>query len=152
MNWLCELSTTTCSSITEKKFKLSIEVFFLVVLIDIEIKDWFWCKWKNFCLSTTPLLIIFYSFYLFVNNILIFFILYPQKMSKNVDFTGFLKIKYGHLQAKWRWLVGKDANIRGWRSGQMWDARKIEEKAGYWRRKRHKWAKKKADIGPRFVR
>ena len=32
MNWLCELSTTTCSSITEKKFKLSIEVFFLVVL------------------------------------------------------------------------------------------------------------------------
>ena len=24
----------------------------------------------------------------------------------------------------------------------MWDARKIEEKAGYWRRKRHKWAKR----------
>ena len=48
---------------------------------------------------TTPLLIIFYSFYLFVNNNLIFFILYPQKMSKNVEFTGFLKIKYGHLQA-----------------------------------------------------
>ena len=34
------------------------------------------------------------------SNILIFFILYPQKMSKNVDFMGFLKIKYGHLQAK----------------------------------------------------
>ena len=32
MNWLCELSTTTCPSITEKNFKLSIEVFFLVVL------------------------------------------------------------------------------------------------------------------------
>ena len=137
MNWLCELSTTTCSSITEKKFKLSIEVFFLVVLIDIEIKDWFWCKWKNFCLSTTSLLIIFYSFYLFVNNILIFFILYPHKMSKNVDFTGFLKIKYGHLQANWRWPVGKDANIRGWRNGQMWDGRKIKEKAGSGRRKRH---------------
>lgn len=48
---------------------------------------------------TTSLLIIFYFFYLFVNNYLIFFILYPQKMSKNVDFIGFLKIKYGHLQA-----------------------------------------------------
>jgi len=29
---LLYLSTTTCSSISEKKFKLSIEVFFLVVL------------------------------------------------------------------------------------------------------------------------
>lgn len=136
MNWLCELSTTTCSSITEKNFKLSIEVFFLVVLSKWKNKQIIGVNYRDQFLITTSLLIIFYSFYLFVNNILIFFILYPQKMSKNVDFTGFLKIKYGHLQAKWRWLVGKDANIRGWRSGQMWDTRKIEEKAGSGRRKR----------------
>lgn len=30
----------------------------------------------------------------------------------------------------------------------MWDARKIEEKAGYWRRKRHKWAKKRQILVP----
>lgn len=100
MNWLCELSTTTCPSITEKNFKLSIEVFFLVVLRRKE-KSALWIKINGgYRQGTTPLLIIFYSFYLFVNNILIFFILYPQKMAKNVDFTGFLKIKCGHLQAK----------------------------------------------------
>ena len=99
MNWLCELSTTTCSSITEKKFKLSIEVFFLVVLIDIEIKDWFWCKWKNFLFINDTV----------VDNILFFLFICKQHTyilyiisKKNVEKRWF----YGILENKVRTFTG----------------------------------------------
>ena len=66
-------------SISEKKFKLSIEVFFLVVLRRKE-KIGIWIKINGgYRQGTTPLLIIFYSFYLFVNNNILFFYITGMK-------------------------------------------------------------------------
>ena len=140
MNWLCELSTTTCSSITEKKFKLSIEVFFLVVLIDIEIKDWFWCKWKNFLFINDTV----------VDNILFFLFICKQHTyilyiisTKNVEKRWF----YGILENKVRTFIGLLA-VRGRKScDNTWVKKRTNVGWPENQRKSRLWAKKKAYLG-----